>query len=167
MSTLRKEFEKQLRLRNKEVLIKEAIIAVVAEQAIEQQQAQPVQPVQPPTSTPQQDPSQQQQAPQEEEVTIDGIIDKLNVIRGGTSFSDPEVYGQLTTFFNNLPEDQRTNLDNQLNNIGKIVSMAEPDEAQQQPQNTNQTPQPPAPAPAPATPAATPSAPISPSQPGM
>lgn len=161
-SSLRKEFEKQLSSKRKELLIKEAILAVLAEQAIEQQQQQPAPAIQapnPPTSP------DQSQAPQpEEEVTIDSVIEKLNVIRGGTSFSDPEVYGQLNTFFNNLPEDQRVNLDNQLNNIGKIVSMAEPDEAQPQTNQPAPTPQAPPVAP-PAQP--TSSAPIAPAQPGF
>jgi len=140
-SSLRAELQEQLRSRNKEILIKEAIIAIVAEQAVDYQQQQlsqapPVAPANPPVSndaTPPAPPTDTS-ATQEQEITVDSMIDKLNVIRGGTSFSDPEVYGQLTTFWNSLPEDQKTNLDTQLNNVGKIVSIAEPNEAQQQPQ---------------------------------
>jgi hypothetical protein len=173
MSTLRTEFQKELLRRNKEVLIKEAIIAIVAEQAVETQlqQAAPVAPQNPPVSSgtpPETADATQQSQPQEEQITVDTMIDKLNVIRGGTSFSDPEVYGQLTTLWNSIPEDQRVSLDGHLNNIGKIVSIAEPEEAQQQPPapSAGQTPpQPPAPTPGGAV--ATGGAPISPSQPGI
>lgn len=174
MSTLRNEFQKELLRRSKEVLIKEAIIAIVAEQAIETQlqQAAPVAPQNPPVSgdTPPAtaDATQQSQS-QQEQITVDTMIDKLNVIRGGTSFSDPEVYGQLTTMWNSIPEEQRVSLDQHLNNIGKIVSIAEPEEAQQQPPapNAGQA----APTPPPATPGTAPAgggtAPISPSQPAI
>lgn len=170
MSSLRKELQEQLRHRNKEILIKEAIIAIVAEQAVDYQQqlaqAQPVAPQNPPVSndaTPPAPPAADPTA--EQEVTVDSMIDKLNVIRGGTSFSDPEVYGQLTTFWNALPEDQRVNLDAQLNNVGKIVSIAEPNEAQQpQPPAATQAPAPAGPSPMPGNvPQASSSAPIVPS----
>jgi hypothetical protein len=174
MSNLRTEFQKELLRRNKEVLIKEAIIAIVAEQAIETQlqQAAPVAPQNPPVSSdtpPATADATQQSQPQEEQITVDTMIDKLNVIRGGTSFSDPEVYGQLTTLCNSIPEDQRITLDQQLNNIGKIVSIAEPEEAQQQPSAPavgQAPPTPPAPAPG-GAPAPSGMAPISPSQPAI
>lgn len=145
MSSLRKELQEQLRHRNKEILIKEAIIAIVAEQAVDYQQqqlaqAQPVAPQNPPVSNDATPPAPPADPAPEQEVTVDSMIDKLNVIRGGTSFSDPEVYGQLTTFWNGLPEDQRTNLDAQLNNVGKIVSIAEPGEAQPQAPAATQAP---------------------------
>lgn len=151
MSSLRKEFQKELLRRNKEVLIKEAIIAIVAEQAVDTQlqQATPVAPQNPPVSTdvPPEgaDTTQQNQTPPPEELTVDSMVEKLNVIRGGTSFSDPEVYGQLTTMWNNLPQDQQQTLDSTLNNIGKIVSFADPEEAQQQNTSTPQAPPPPPP----------------------
>lgn len=52
---------------------------------------------------------------------LDSLIDRLNVIRGGKSFADPEVYGQLTTYFKNTSEADKTIIDNFLQNIGKIV----------------------------------------------
>jgi hypothetical protein len=52
---------------------------------------------------------------------LDSLIDRLNVIRGGKSFADPEVYGQLTTFFKNTSDADKTVIDNFLQNIGKIV----------------------------------------------
>lgn len=54
-------------------------------------------------------------------LTVDSIIDKLNVIRGGKSFSDPEVYGQLTTMFKAMPDQEKLNLDQTLTKIGDTV----------------------------------------------
>ena len=173
MSTLRTEFQKELSRRSKEVLIKEAIIAIVAEQAIEQQQLQqaapvaPANPANPPVSPDAPPPGEPAPAEGTAEVTVDTVIDKLNVIRGGSSFSDPEVYGQLTTFWNSIPQDQRAALDGQLNSIGKIVSIAEPQEAQAATPGGGTPPNaPPAQAPG-GVPAASGQAPIAPSQPSF
>lgn len=171
MSSLRTEFQKELSRRSKEVLIKEAIIAIVAEQAIEQQQqlqqAAPVAPANPPVSPDAPPPGEPAPADGTSEVTVDMVIDKLNVIRGGSSFSDPEVYGQLTTFWNSIPQDQRATLDGQLNSIGKIVSIAEPKEAQAATPAGGTPPNaPPTQAPG-GVPAAGGQAPIAPSQPSF
>ena len=159
MSDLRKELEKDRRTRGLDNLIKEAVISVLQEQAFDQQMAQPPQNV-PPTPPSQPDPNAPQQP---EQTTVDTIIEKLNVIRGGSSFDDPEVYGQLTTMFNNMDPAAAQILDNQLNDIGKVVSIAEPQEIEGQQANQQGTPaaqQPPmgGPAPSPA-PAAAPIAP--------
>src|SRR5512135_3437200 len=34
--------------------------------------------------------------------TVDEMIERLNVVRSGKSFSDPEVYGQLTSYFKSM-----------------------------------------------------------------
>lgn len=52
---------------------------------------------------------------------VDQMIERLNVIRGGRSFADPEVYGQLTTYFKGLNEADRSAIDRFLQSIGKIV----------------------------------------------
>lgn len=166
MSKLREELNLERRQRARELLIKEAVINVRKEQVMDatMQSAVPPSP-QPPAGQPPAQP--QDQAPQapEDEVTVDTMIEKLNVIRGGTSFSDPEVYGQLTTFWNNMPMEARVALDEQLNQIGKVVSVAEPEEVSQQPQpqapNAQPQGQPPAPPPQAA------GAPIAPTQPGI
>jgi hypothetical protein len=83
---------------------------------------------------------------------VDAMIDRLNVIRGGKSFADPEVYGQLTAYFKTMSDADKAVVDNFLQSIGKIVIQV--DSAQQsgaagaQPP-MNQAPAPVAPAPAP------------------
>lgn len=52
---------------------------------------------------------------------VDAMIDRLNVIRGGKSFSDPEVYGQLTAYFKTLSEADKGIIDRFLQSIGKTV----------------------------------------------
>lgn len=97
------------------------------------------------------DPGQPPQAPQMSDVpvgtdgqplTVDSLIERLNVIRGGKSFSDPEVYGQLTTLFKQLSNEEKSNIDTTLTNIGKVVINAQEGPGQEQPQQ--QTPPPPA-----------------------
>jgi len=58
-------------------------------------------------------------------LTVDSMIDRLNVIRGGKSFSDPEVYGQLTTMFKQLPDPDKMSLDKVLMEIGKVIVNAQ------------------------------------------
>jgi hypothetical protein len=96
---------------------------------IEQQQQLPPDPQQAPQPPQQAAAAQTQQTtPQDvavgvdgQPLTIDSLIERLNVIRGGKSFSDPEVYGQLTTLFKSLSNDQKTTLDKVLTDIGKVV----------------------------------------------
>lgn len=56
-----------------------------------------------------------------EPIDLDAIIERLNIIRSGKSFSDPEVYGKLTTMFKSMPEPERITLHTQLKGIGAIV----------------------------------------------
>jgi hypothetical protein len=81
-------------------------------------------------------------------LTIENMIERFNVIRAGKSFDDPEVFGQLTTLYKAMEDDQKQKLDTLLWNIGKIV------------QNVSDKPAPEAP-PAPA-PEAAPAAPPAP-----
>lgn len=57
----------------------------------------------------------------EKPFTVDEMIERLNVIRGGKSFSDPEVYGQLTTFFKGLSDQDKAVIDKFLQGLGKVV----------------------------------------------
>jgi len=91
-------------------------------------------------------------------LTVDAIIGRLNVIRGGKSFNDPEVYGQLTTFFKGLPEADKTSLDRILSEIGKIVINVPQDQTQPEPGQPPMGP-PPSSAPQAAPPPAAPPAP--------
>lgn len=81
-------------------------------------------------------PPQEQQAPAQQTslagpdgkpITVDSMIDRLNVIRGGRSFKDPEVYGDLVRFFKRLPDIEKSQLDAILMEIGKIVINAQGD----------------------------------------
>lgn len=86
---------------------------------------------------------------------VDQMIERLNVIRGGKSFADPEVYGQLTTYFKGLNDADKAAIDRFLQSINKIVIQV--DTAQggqgggaQPPMNQGAAPVAAAPAPAPA-----------------
>lgn len=94
-------------------------------------QSAPVPQYQPPPP-----PQEQQQAPAQQSslagpdgkpITVDSMIDRLNVIRGGRSFKDPEVYGDLVRFFKRLPDIEKSQLDAILMEIGKIVINAQGD----------------------------------------
>jgi hypothetical protein len=54
-------------------------------------------------------------------MTIDSMIERLNVIRGGKSFTDPEVYGQIVTYFKKMTPDQNQVVDQYLQDISKIM----------------------------------------------
>lgn len=81
---------------------------------------------------------------------LDALIDRLNVIRGGKSFADPEVYGQLTSYFKAMSEADKAVVDKFLQAIGKIVIQV--DATQQTGSTSAQPPMNQAPA-APAAPA--------------
>lgn len=95
-------------------------------------------------------------APQEEQFTAEAMVEKLNVLRGGRSFTDPEVFGRLTGFFNNLTDEQKSGLESTLTQLAQAVIGATEEEAgledpAQQQQNNQLTQPPPPPAPAPAS----------------
>lgn len=106
-------------------------------------------------------------APQEQDFTTELMVDKLNVLRGGKSFTDPEVFGRLTEFFNVLTDEQKGSLENMLTELGKAVIGATEEEAgledpeQQQTSAPAQPPQASIPPPASGAPAA--GAPVAPS----
>lgn len=125
MNEIRHALKVERRKRYLENLIKEAVLNVLAEQ--EQSQAPVATPPTPVAQVP-----QQSQAPAlqpdasgtvkpEEEFTVDDLIERLNIIRAGRSFTDPEVYGRLVTFFKTLSDQQKMDLQNILISLGKIV----------------------------------------------
>jgi hypothetical protein len=57
----------------------------------------------------------------DEPLTVESMIERLNVIRAGKSFDDPEVFGQLTTLYKGIENEKKTWLDSFLFNIGRIV----------------------------------------------
>ena len=158
--------KKERRERHLANLIREAIVNVIAEQ----QQAVPPPPAaMPDQSVPQpmpQDPAQtpQPDQTQQQELSVDSLIERLNVIRGGKSFTDPQVYEAMTNFYNGLTPQDKESLDRNLTEIGKVVISANDQQQQgQQPPTANnpvttpapvggQTPPPPAAGGAPITP---------------
>lgn len=137
MSTnIREEYElnKERRTRYLANLIKEAVYNVIAEQqmpAAAPVAADPMAAAQPapmPTGTDPNapmDPMANPEAPAagQEEFTLDKMIEKLNVIRGGRSFTDPEIYGQLTTMFKSWDEPTRQTIAKTFDNIAKVVTL--------------------------------------------
>lgn len=140
---------RQFKLEN---LIKEAVTLALYEQKLHendpnmmqppQQNAGPVPP--PPPAPPvdqtqppgAQDSNAQQQG---QPLTVDSMIERLNVIRGGRSFTDPEIYGQFVTFFKKLAPEQLQTIDQFLQDISKIVVNVE-QQAQPDAQNNGQVP---------------------------
>jgi len=165
-----KELKQERRKRFLNGLIKEGILNVLAEQEIA---AQPpgVSSVPPANQIPSpetniMDPSAQP-APdpvEEEQFTVDSMVEKLNILRGGKSYTDPEIYGSLTTFFKNLTEEQQASLEWVLTELNKIVVDVDGLEQPEQPTDPTAAqpvaPPPPAPTASPAAPA--PPAPVSP-----
>lgn len=88
-----------------------------------------------------------------EAITLDHILDRFNTIRSGKSFSDPEVYGKLTSLFKGMTSEDKLKLNQQLRNIGAVVQNQTPVDIQQ----SAEAPAPPTPG-APPTPEASPAA---------
>lgn len=110
-----------------ENLIKEAIVNVLAEQAQDPMAAAPPPapapaPVADPAPAPAEGSAEDGNAAKApSEFTVDDMVERLNTVRGGRSFTDPEVYGQLISWFKKLNDDQKAVLQNFLIEIGKIV----------------------------------------------
>jgi 2-oxoglutarate dehydrogenase E2 component (dihydrolipoamide succinyltransferase) len=87
-----------------------------------------------------------------EPIDLDAVIERLNIIRSGKSFGDPEVYGKLTTMFKAMADEEKTKLYDQLKNIGAIVQSQTPKagEVPAAPEMAAPEAAPPAPAPTPA-----------------
>lgn len=142
MNKLRKEYDlhKERRRRHIEKLIEESVINVLVEQEQAQQTPPSVEAPPPPVATP----DSQEQASVPKQYTVDNMIEELNAIRGGRSFTDPEVYGRLVTFFKNLGEEQKSSLDTLLTQIAELVTSVD-DSAQGQQGQQSQPGQPPPP----------------------
>lgn len=142
----KKELAQERRARHIENLITEAVVNVIAEQDM-MNRAVPNPTPGPAPETNQMDPDIQNPIdrtaanPEPEQFSVDTMVDKLNVLRGGRSFTDPEVFGRLTTFFNGLTDEQRTSMDWLLTELGKVVidaseEQVDPDGQQQQQNST-------------------------------
>lgn len=157
----------QIRSLGLENLIKEAVTLALYEQDQAPQMAPPPapnagavpppppagpeaqnQPPQPPPGSP----DQAQQPP----MTIDSMIERLNVIRGGKSFTDPEVYGQVVTYFKKITPEQNQIIDQFLADVSRIMVNVRTGTQEPVSDQTGQPGAPPAPG-------GSPQAPISPS----
>lgn len=121
-------------------------------------------PIQDPNATDPNAPPPQANEGQPEELTLDTMIERLNVIRGGKSFTDPEVYGSLTTYFKTLQPEQKTVIDSFLQGVSKVMIDVRQNTDPQQP-DPNAAPPPNGQGPAPVTPQATPPVAPMPQQP--
>jgi hypothetical protein len=91
-----------------------------------------------PNAQPQTDPNNQSpQGTNTPTITIDTIIDSLNLIRGGKSFAEPDVYKVLSDFFNTVPQTEREVVDKFLTGLAKTVETNAP--GAQPPQQTSPT----------------------------
>lgn len=93
-------------------------------------------------------------------ITLEELIDRINVIRAGLSFEDPEVYGKLTTLFKGFTPEEKLKLYRQLTDISAIVQNIPAEKQSKEPETEA-----PAPAETPAevpAPAAAPPAPVVP-----
>lgn len=158
-SSIRKALEEEKRKKYLSGLINEAVIQILSEQDAPPAPMGMPAPAAPPAdvSAP---PSPEAPTGQPKEFTVDDMIERLNVIRGGRSFTDPEVYGQLVTFFKKQNDEQKTSIEQFLVEIGKIVINVNDQEAP--PETSAAPPATPPPAteapPVPPAPAATPAA---------
>jgi len=120
-STIRKALQTERREKYLQGLVNEAIVQILSEQAAPVAAADlPATPPAPPVAPiPGAPPGLDATVP--DEFTVDDMIERLNVIRGGRSFTDPEVYGQLVTFFKNLSDEQKNSARDFLISLGKIV----------------------------------------------
>jgi len=117
-SSIRQALQETRRQKYLAELINEAIVQILSEQ--EAAPAGLPAPAAPPAdvSAP---PAPEETPGQPKEFTVDDMIERLNVIRGGRSFTDPEVYGQLVTFFKKQTDEQKQAIEAFLVEIGKIV----------------------------------------------
>lgn len=136
---------KDRRERALEILIREAVLCAVQEKILSEQEEvhlpEPQGPASPTQPANQEQPAaqpQQTQPQQQNTVSADAMIEKLNVLRRGTSFKDPSVYNQFVAWYNGLTEEQRTSFNNNIDAINNIVE-SEPSNNEQQPTaGTNQ-----------------------------
>lgn len=88
-------------------------------------------------------------------LSVDGLISRLNKLRGGKSLNDAEVYGQLTTLFKQMSANDKVVIDSFLTQVAELSAV----ENEQQAANSQTLGNPTQPQqPAPETPAPQPTA---------
>ena len=140
---MKKEIIEERRTRFLENLLQEAIVNILAEQAAPEP---PATPAAPPPATPAAPPpattapeTQEETNVEDEntEFTIEEMIERLNVIRGGKSFKDNDVYTKLVVLFSKLSDQQKNDLRQMLIAIGQAVINVPEDNSEQQPVETS------------------------------
>lgn len=155
--SLREEYKRLKSLQEQEIV--KTINSFITEQ-----EAPMAPPAQPPAAAPvPTDPSQAQppvEATQEKtgDLTIDDLIEKLNTIRGGRSFDEPEVYSDMEKLLGGLDPSSKEVIKNFVTELSRIVTLNTQQGGEVQQAGQNQPPAPPAqpPAQAPAPQAAPP-----------
>lgn len=127
---MKNELLTERRARFLENLLQEAIVNILAEQdaapapeapaPAPSAAAEPA-PAPPASALPPTPPAEAGTPEKKEELTVDDMIERLNVIRGGRSFKDNDVYAKLVLFFGKLTEEQKAALQSQLIDIGQAV----------------------------------------------
>lgn len=148
---MKNELLTERRSRFLENLLKEAIVNILAEQdvapapdAAPAPAAEPA-PMPPSSALPPTPPAEPGTPAKKEELTVDDMIERLNVIRGGRSFKDNDVYAKLVLFFGKLSEEQKAELQRELIDIGQaVINVPEEEKA-----GSAETPAEPEPAPTP------------------
>lgn len=165
---MKNDLREELRKRHLTNLITEAVVIALYEQEQAQQFAPP-----PPAAGAPPSPEETNQLTQDnpqntipsvppvpgataEQITLDMLIERINIIRGGKSFTDPEVYGQMTSYFKTMPIQERDVVHRFLLQVAKIVTSNTQEQTGQPdvppaPESQNSVPTPP-PAPAPVAP---------------
>jgi hypothetical protein len=130
---MKNELLTERRSRFLENLLKEAIVNILAEQDVAPAAEAPAPAAEPapmPSSSalPPTPPAEPGAPAKKEELTVDDMIERLNVIRGGRSFKDNDVYAKLVLFFGKLSEEQKAELQRELIDIGQAVINVPEDE---------------------------------------
>ena len=155
---MKNELLTERRARFLENLLQEAIVNILAEQdaapapeaPAPSAAAEPA-PAPPASALPPTPPAEAGTPEKKEELTVDDMIERLNVIRGGRSFKDNDVYAKLVLFFGKLTEEQKAALQSQLIDIGQaVINVPEDDKGSSPPAAEPEA------APAPAAPEAPP-----------
>jgi pyruvate dehydrogenase E2 component (dihydrolipoamide acetyltransferase) len=161
---MKKEIIEERRTRFLENLLQEAIVNILAEQAAAAPAPEAPAPEAPATAAPAEEATTAEEG--NTEFTIEEMIERLNVIRGGKSFKDNDVYTKLIVFFSKLSDQQKNDLRQMLIDIGQaVINVPEEGKAETAPAETPveapavetppvAPPAPAAPAPAPAVPPA-------------
>jgi hypothetical protein len=130
---MKNELLTERRSRFLENLLKEAIVNILAEQDVAPAAEAPAPaaepaPMPPSSALPPTPPAEPGTPAKKEELTVDDMIERLNVIRGGRSFKDNDVYAKLVLFFGKLSEEQKAELQRELIDIGQAVINVPEDE---------------------------------------